>query len=415
MTVLLLVLRHVEQYGERARPLIIRETYKALHEIEEELGRIASLFYPGMSHNRAMHTLRFPNGAVVEFGQLEKPDSYKKYQGRSFTLLVIEEFGAMRTQNYVSLLKSNLRAPEGIPLREVRTANPGGSLHAFIHHNHIAAAPAWVPYELTEETWINALSTYRDNPHLDHEDYERRIRSACANDSALARAWLDGDWNIARGAYFAGALDEKVHRIPAWSELPKEFAYFFAMDWGSAAPSVTNFCAISPGHGGRTGNPFPKGSLILLDELATVDPNDPNRGLNWPPGKLAEGMKELAARWGAPSVYGVGDDAYGLEDTLLNTLRGHGVWLQRPRKERVAGWAKMRELLHNAKERNGLPGMWVSERCSYFWKTVPFIERDPNRPEDIMTDGPDHAADAARYAVMNLGQQVRNGRVVGMF
>ena len=35
--VLFLVLRHVEQYGENARPLILRETHKALTEIEDKL------------------------------------------------------------------------------------------------------------------------------------------------------------------------------------------------------------------------------------------------------------------------------------------------------------------------------------------------------------------------------------------
>lgn len=39
------------------------------------------------------------------------------------------------------------------------------------------------------------------------------------------------------------------------------------MDWGSAAPSVTYVCLKAPGDVGR----FPKDSLILLDELATVD------------------------------------------------------------------------------------------------------------------------------------------------
>jgi hypothetical protein len=76
----------------------------------------------------------------------------------------------------------------------------------------------------------------------------------------------------------------------------------------------------------------------------------------------------------------------------------------------------MREMLHNAKERNGRPGMWISARCRYFWQTVPFIERDPHRPEDVLTSGPDHAADAARYAVMHVNTgRVRSGRTTGLY
>jgi hypothetical protein len=411
---LLLVLRHVEKHGERARPLSVRETHKAVQELEEQLDALLSTAYGrGVRHNRADHTFRLPNGAIIECGQLDGPNAYKKFQGRSFTLLVVDEFGLLRDRRWVDMLKSNLRAEEGMPLREVRTANPGGPLHALIHHNYIARALAWHPYEVDGETWVNCPSTLIDNPHLDQDDYRRRLMAACGNDEELMRAWLSGDWNIARGAFFGGTLDERTHMLPvAWPyPIPKRgWRPFLAMDWGSAAPSVTYVCLKAPGDIG----PFPKDSLILLDELATVEPNDPNVGLGWPPGKLAEAVLEMCGRWGVPAE-GVGDDARGLEDTLLNVLGRHGVHLQRPRKERVAGWAAMRERLHNTKERNGRPGMWITARCRYFWQTVPFIERDPSRPEDVLTTGPDHAADAARYAVMHAAIRVGYGRVTGWY
>jgi hypothetical protein len=410
---LLLVLRHVEKYGDKARPLIIRETHKAVQELEDQLDSLLNTAYGrGARHNRADHVFRLPNGAIVECGQLDGPNAYKKFQGRSFTLLVTDEFGLVRDRRWVDLLKSNLRASEGIPLREVRTANPGGPLHAFIHQSFIAKSIAWHPYEVDGEKWVNCPSTLIDNPHLDHEDYKRRLQAACGTDEELFRAWINGDWNIARGAFFAGALDEKVHMLPvAWSyPITKHWSPFLAMDWGSAAPSVTYVCLRAPGDIGR----FPKDSLILIDELATVDPNDPNVGLGWPPGKLAEGILEMCGRWGV-SPEGVGDDAAGLEDTLLHVLQQHGVYLVRPQKQRVAGWAAMRQLLHDAKERTGRPGMWISARCKYFWQTVPFVERDPARPEDVMTTGPDHAADAARYAVMEREPRVTFGRTRGHF
>jgi hypothetical protein len=406
---LLLVLRHVEKYAEHARPLIIRETHKAITELEEQLDSLLAVAYgKGVRHNRAEHTFRLPNGAIVECGQLDGPNAYKKYQGRSFTLLVVDEFGLLADRRWVDLLKSNLRAGGSVPLREVRTANPGGPLHALIHQNFIARQLAWHPYELDGEVWVNCPSTLIDNPHLHHEDYKRRLKAACGGDEELLRAWLSGDWNIARGAFFAGSLSEQLHMLPAeWNwPITKAWRSYLAMDWGSSAPSVTYVCLKAPGDIG----PFPRNSLILLDELATVDPNDPNVGLNWPPGKLAETIIEMCGKWGT-NAHGVGDDAAGLGETLLQVLSEHGVYLQRPRKQRVAGWANMRELLHNAKERNGRPGMWITARCKYFWSTVPFLQRDPSRPEDIITTGPDHAGDAARYAVQELIEQtggVRN-------
>jgi hypothetical protein len=41
----------------------------------------------------------------------------------------------------------------------------------------------------------------------------------------------------------------------------------------------------------------------------------------------------------------------------------------------------------------------MSGRGGYFWDTVSYLARDPRRPDDVDSRGPDHAADAARYAL----------------
>ncbi len=407
----LLILRHVEKYGEHARPLFIRETWKSLEQVMDELLVLFNNAYPkGVRFNRADGIFRLPNNAVIECGQLDSSQSYAKYQGRETTLLVVDEYGLIRDARWVNLLKSNLRAPEGVPLREVRTANPGGPLHAHIHQRHIAAGPSWQPYTLDGETWVNAPSIYSDNPHIDQADYLRRLRAAAGQDEELFRAWAAGDWNIARGAFWAGALDEKVHLISeTWPYPVQGWRSFLALDWGSAAPAVCFICLRAPeglAIPGRGGEMFARGSLILLDEVAAYEPNDLSAGLRWPPAKLAEAIKERTGFWHA-SNSGVGDDAIGLDDTLINVLAQSGIHLQRPDKARLGGWAKMREMMHNAKERNGRPGFYATARCKYFWKTVPSLPRDEHRPEDLDTDAPDHAADAARYAVMHLGRVLR--------
>jgi len=375
-------------------------------ELEENLVLLFTTAYgKGVRHNKAEHVFRLPNGALVELGQLDSLQAVSKYQGRSFTLIVCDEYGLHSDKKWLDMLKSNLRAAEGIPLREIRTANPGGPLHTYIHQNFIARQVPWRPYEIDGEVWVNCPSVLTDNPHLNHTDYTRRLRASCGNDEALLKAWLDGDWNIARGAFFSDTLDERVHMLPAqWPHpVTKEWRPYIAHDYGSASPSVTYLCLKAPGDIGG----FPYGSLILLDELATVDPYDPNVGLNWPVSKLCEAVVEMCDRWSVRNPHGVADDAMGLHgETLITVMQEHGVDLQRPKKGRVAGWATMRQLLSNSVERNGRPGMYITARCKYFWQTVPFVQRDPSRPEDILTTGPDHAADAARYAAMELAENI---------
>jgi len=219
------------------------------------------------------------------------PGSYTKYQGRSYTLLVCDEMGLHKDLKPLQLLRSNLRAVEGIPLREICTANPGGPQHGYIHHNFIARQLPWHPFlGIDGQQWVVCPSVLTDNPHLDHDDYVKRLKAACGNDEDLLRAWLNGDWNINRGAFFAGSIDETKQMLRETWPYPvtKEWRSYIAMDWGSSAPSVVYFCLKAPGDIGG----FPRNSLILVDEIATHQPNDLTAGLNWPPSKLIEYIKE---------------------------------------------------------------------------------------------------------------------------
>jgi hypothetical protein len=414
-----IALRHVEQYGEHARPLIVRHSHKALVELEDELIGLFATVYGGVPYSRQEKIFRFGNGARVELGQLEGPVDWTKYQGRSYSLLIVEEIGAMKTAKYVQMLRSNLRSGAGIPLRTVFTANPGGALHTYMHSNFISRAPAWEPFLLDGEKWVVCTGTYKDNPHIDHADYERKLRAACAGDEELLRAWLSGDWNIARGAFFGGILDERVHMLPEafpyTVDRSDNWSRSIAMDYGFAAPSVVLFCARAPDRLKIGSTLIPVGSMLVLDEIASARADDPNVGLGWPPGMIAEAILEKCRALNNWPAHGVGDDARGLEDTLLNVLRTHGIHLQRPQKHRVAGWARVRELLWNAKERNGRPGLYISARCRYTWATLPFLPRNPLRPEDLDTTAPDHAADALRYGVLQDQWRVGTGHVIGLY
>ena len=72
---------------------------------------------------------RFPNGGTLEVNQLEGPQDYAKYQGRSFTLLLIDEAGQWPTADLLDKLRSNLRGPKDMPIRCVIAANPGDVGH----------------------------------------------------------------------------------------------------------------------------------------------------------------------------------------------------------------------------------------------------------------------------------------------
>jgi hypothetical protein len=59
----------------------------------------------------------------------------------------------------------------------------------------------------------------------------------------------------------------------------------------------------------------------------------------------------------------------------------------------------MRRVLSDAGKPD-VPGLYISRKCEYFWQMVRYLGRDPKRVDDIDSRGPDHGADAARYACL---------------
>lgn len=409
----LLALRHAEQHKANARVLYLRRTYRSLQDFALVCRDVFGQVYgQKATFNASDGIWRFPGGGYLELSQLEGPQDYSKYQGRSFSLLLVDEAGEYATPADLDRLRSNLRGPKGVPVRMVLAANPGGVGHAWLAKRYVNRATPWVPFAepISGREWVYAPSRFSDNPALDQAQYERQLRASCPTDAELLKAWLTGDWAIARGAFFGPVIDADRNALPPWSSLPGNpqagllrdasgWRFYLAHDYGSSAPSATYVCAVSPGDEWE-GRYFPRDSIILVDELATVDPDDPNRGMGYTVPRLADEIKQLAAKWGIrPDGYA--DDAIFSNHgsgagSIAEEFRREGVHFLPARKgQRVPGWEVMRRLLAGAGQPD-VAGLYVSRLCGYWWDTVPYLGRDPRRIEDVDTRGPDHAADACR-------------------
>jgi hypothetical protein len=52
-------------------------------------------------------------------------------------------------------------------------------------------------------------------------------------------------------------------------------------------------------------------------------------------------------------------------------------------------------------DENGFPMFYVFKNCESFIRTIPLLQFDEHKVEDIDTDGEDHIADAWRYFLMS--------------
>ena len=407
----LLALRHCEQYGERARVLYLRKTYAGLRDFELVTRDLFGMVYgTDARFNGTEHIWRMPNGGYIELGQLETHGDYAKYQGRSFTLLLVDEAGQYAQPDLLDLMRSNLRGAMEIPIRVVIAANPGGPGHQWIAKRYVFQAGPWKPFNesKSKRMWVYAPSTYDGNQFIDREQYRDQLESACPSDPELLRAWLTGDWAVNRGAYFAAVLDESRNAFEPFTKIPETYGQkwdtWLAHDYGAAAPSVTYIMCKSPGaeHEGRF---YPRDSVLLIDELAAHRRDDLNKGLGWTAATTAEAITEMCKPWGI-RTRGVADDACfsktGHASTIAEEFSRKGVYFDPAKKaDRITGWNLMRRLLDDAGKPD-VPGLYISRACSYFWETVPYLARDQKRVEDLDSDGPDHGADACRYGILRL-------------
>lgn len=183
-----------QAHAPHFRGLLIRRTYD---ELDEVVARSQDLFLPlGARWQAGRYTWRFPWGGFLKLRYLKRDEDANRYQGHSYNWLGTDEAGNFPDVRPLDKLSATLRDKHGVPIREIKTANPGGPGQAWLVDRYIKPALPMVPH-LDPETGrvrVYIPSRITDNPALVGNDpgYMRRLRGA--GPSWLVSAWLKGDW-----------------------------------------------------------------------------------------------------------------------------------------------------------------------------------------------------------------------------
>lgn len=163
-SLMLLILRHVQQYGPRARVLVTRRRLKSLLQFAEELrGLLRSAFGPGVSYNMNDNVFRLPNGAAIFMTHCESVSALQDtIQGHTYSLVIVDEAGEGPPLEVIDQLGLSLRAP-GVPLRVILAGNPGGANHSALSERYVAARDPWAIFEFAGQGWAYAPSTVDSN------------------------------------------------------------------------------------------------------------------------------------------------------------------------------------------------------------------------------------------------------------
>lgn len=404
------ILAHCEELGFHARPLVIREQWIALIELQSKLYEMClSAYGPDTVRNKADGTITLPNGAIVSFTNLLDEQSYHKIQGRSFTGLFGDEVGAYAPHAWGLLqrVRSNLRAPTGLATTIHLTANPLGAMHHTLYKNFISKSPPWHPFVAQDgDRWIWTSSNYKLNPHIDADRYLRQLKASANGDVALEDAWIDGAWGAIGGNMFSH-FDPQYHVIPEGVQLGP-CNWLVGGDFGQSAPSTAILLALVK----TEHSVLPRGSIVAVAEVDTADPSDLSRSDGTTVQGFAEMVLEMCASHGIKTPEMVTDDMRGLNvgETVIEIYRNAGIQASRPaKKNRVATWALINTLLEEAKYRER-PGLFISQKCKHLLETIPEAPRNPNRREDLDPKwAVDHWLDGLGYGVVELWDSLSYG------
>jgi hypothetical protein len=341
--------------------------------------------------NGSSYELRFRNGSLIMFRYAETLAHATRRQGGEYQLLLFDEV-TLTPPDVVAFLESRLRSGRAdMPVLGMRAAaNPGGPGHGKIRERFIKSTD-YGQRIVTDERGRTVRfipSKLEDNPHVNPE-YSADLLGL---PEEMRMAMRDGNWDTFVGQAFTEFRRER-NLVPRF-EIPESWLRYAGLDYGWAAPSVCIWFARDQ-----------DGRVWVYRELTmrrTPELEQAKRILESESGERVIGRAADPAMWGKTGSALPPADQYatagcgltkGDNDRLGGKSRMHTFLSEGPAcaHHRALGWATC-PMLHI-----------LDGAAPELTRTLPDLPTDPNRPEDVDTDGEDHWYDALRYGLMGIG------------
>ena len=362
--------------------------------------------------------VRFWNGSRIYLCHAKNDEDVYKYLSAEMHVLLIDELTQF-TEAMYRFLRNRVRMV-GVTLppqyvgkfpRILASSNPGNIGHLFVKQTFVDNTDT---YELRrmpadEGGMLRQFipAQLEDNPSMTRDDpgYESRLLGL--GSEALVKAMRYGDWDIIEGASF-DCWNKSRHVIRPF-DVPAQWMRFRSMDWGSATPFSVGWWAVASDPHEVTNTLgekliIPRGCMVRYREW--YGSSKPNVGLKLHAEVVADGIVSREIK--GEVSYGVLDPAAFAEDggkSIADRMAERKAYFRPADNARVArlgamgGWDQMRARLVG--DGDGKPMIVCFSTCLDSIRTIPAMQHDQARPEDMDSNLEDHAADEWRYACMS--------------
>jgi len=325
-----------------------------------------------------------PNGSRIVLGGFRTAGDIAKYLGIEYDTIAIEET-TLLIERYYDELRGSLRTTkDNWRVRVYNSTNPGSVGHSWYKRRFVEP---WRTGKQSQTRFV--FATYRDNAYLKRE-YIEYLNGLVGN---LGRMWREGDWDVAAGQFFTTFnRDAHVREFdgrPYWD-------WWLAMDYGYQHYTAIYLMA-------QDGD----GHVYVVDEHAER---------RWLVKSHADAVRAMLGRRAA-RVYRkfvAGSDVFakrGEEATVAEQYARFGFTLEAAQMDRINGAAEVLRRLGDPEQ--GIPAsVTIHPRCARLIATLPELQHDERRPEDVLKvdcdeegNGGDDAYDAFRYGLMEAAQR----------
>jgi len=383
----------------RYRAILFRRTFPELEELVDRSREIYPNVAPGAFYHKTDHEWIFPSGAKIIFGYMDNDDHRFKHQGQEYQWVGWDELTHWATPVCYKYLLGRLRSINPKIKCFTRAAtNPGGAGHSWVKE-HWNVQNDGKPTQFVHVDEINgeeARSSRQfipakldDNPYLSSSGYREMLLKLPERER---KKLLEGRWDVLEGQFFANW--DPVHHIVDPFPIPPAWPRWRALDWGKSRPYSVGWYAMDP-----------DGVIYRYRELYGWG-GEANLGTHESPKTVGERILEIEKEEAGHGIVFRNNPAdhncwysRGEEVTIIELFgnKGPGVTWQ-PSKagpgSRINGWNVCNERLEQGTFK-------VFSNCLHFIRTVPVLQVDDKKPEDLDTHMEDHVADEWRYSLVS--------------
>lgn len=342
-----------------------RHLNKINFEFPHWLGKFSS-----QDHNFKLNK-EFGSG-MIAFRNL---DDVSKYLSSEFAIIAVDELTNDKKEIF-DFLRTRLRWTGIEDTKFIAGSNPGGIGHEWVKKMWIDKV--FDKNEKEYDKFFFIPAKVKDNPYVS-QSYIESLESA---PEKMRKAYLEGDWDIFEGQFFTEWNKEK-HIIEPY-DIPTGWKRFRTIDVGGRN-GITSCHWAALDYDGNV--------IIYREYYATQRDSD-------------EHAKVILELTGNESIaYTVIDNsAYskiGIPETIAEVYAREGVMDLIPSsKKRLDGWDTMHRYLRWDDAHP--PRMRFFNTCVNAIRTIPTLIHDKFHPEDLDSNGEDHAADELRYLLQTF-------------